>query len=191
MSAFRWQHRPANGRVAGMTQLLLSEALSSPVGAITILTDGDGVLRALEFEDHHDRMERLLRLHYPQGWRIEPAVGESAARRALTAYFAGDLSAIDTLPTATGGTAFQRAVWAALRDVPAGRTVAYADIAAAIDRPSAMRAVGMANGSNPIAIVVPCHRIIGRSGQLTGYAGGLARKQWLLAHEGVATGLLV
>ncbi|KQM85237.1 cysteine methyltransferase [Sphingomonas sp. Leaf23] len=174
-----------------MTQLLLSETLPSPVGAITILTDDDGVLRALEFEDHHDRMERLLRLHYPQGWRIEPAVGASDAWRALTAYFAGDLSAIDTLPTATGGTAFQRAVWAALRDVPAGRTVAYADIAAAIDRPSAMRAVGMANGSNPIAIVVPCHRIIGRSGQLTGYAGGLARKQWLLAHEGVATGLLV
>ncbi|KQM24900.1 MULTISPECIES: methylated-DNA--[protein]-cysteine S-methyltransferase [unclassified Sphingomonas] len=174
-----------------MTQLLLSETLPSPVGAITILTDGDGVLHALEFEDHHDRMERLLRLHCPQGWRIKPAVGESDAWRALTAYFAGDLSAIDTLPTATGGTAFQRAVWAALRDVPAGRTVAYADIAAAIDRPSAMRAVGMANGSNPIAIVVPCHRIIGRSGQLTGYAGGLARKQWLLAHEGVATGLLV
>ncbi|WP_294320255.1 methylated-DNA--[protein]-cysteine S-methyltransferase [uncultured Sphingomonas sp.] len=167
-----------------MTQLLLSETLSSPVGAITILTDGDGVLRALEYADYHDRMERLLRLHYPQGWRIEAAPGESAAKRALAAYFAGELSAIDTLPTATGGTAFQRAVWAALRDVPAGRTVAYADIAAAIDRPSAMRAVGMANGSNPIAIVVPCHRIIGRSGQLTGYAGGLARKQWLLAHEG-------
>lgn len=174
-----------------MTQLLLSEALPSPVGAITILTDGDGVLRALEFDDHYDRMERLLRLHYPQGWRIEPAAGESPARRALAAYFTGDLSAIDTLPTATGGTAFQRAVWAALRDVPAGRTVAYADIAAAIQRPSAMRAVGMANGSNPIAIVVPCHRIIGRSGQLTGYAGGLARKQWLLAHEGVATGMLM
>ncbi len=168
-----------------MTQLLLSETLPGPVGTITILTDGDGVMRALEYDDHHDRMERLLRLHYPQGWRMSPATGESDARRALSAYFAGDLSAIDALPTATGGTAFQRAVWAALRRVPAGRTVAYADIAAAIQRPSAMRAVGMANGANPIAIVVPCHRIIGRSGQLTGYAGGLARKHWLLAHEGV------
>ena len=174
-----------------MTQLLLSETLPSPVGAITILTDGDGVLRALDFADYHDRMERLLRLHYPQGWRIEPAAGESDARRALSAYFAGDMTAIDTLPTATGGTAFQRAVWAALRSVPAGGTVAYADIAATIGRPTAMRAVGMANGANPIAIVVPCHRIIGRSGMLTGYAGGLARKQWLLAHEGVATGLLM
>jgi methylated-DNA-[protein]-cysteine S-methyltransferase len=103
--------------------------------------------------------------------------------RAMTAYFAGDTDAIDELPTATGGTDFQRAVWAALRDVGAGRTVAYGDIAVAIGRPSAMRAVGMANGANPIAIVVPCHRIIGRSGLLTGYAGGLARKQWLLAHE--------
>ncbi len=101
----------------------------------------------------------------------------------MTAYFAGDLAAIEALPTATGGTAFQRAVWAALRDVRAGRTVAYGDIAAAIGRPGAMRAVGMANGANPIAIVVPCHRIIGRSGMLTGYAGGLARKQWLLTHE--------
>lgn len=185
MSAFRWRPGPAGGRVAGMTQLLLSETLPSPLGAITILTDGDGVLRALEYEDFPDRMARLLRLHYPRSWRIEPAGRESDAWRALSAYFAGELSAIDTLPTATGGTDFQRAVWAALRAVPAGRTVAYADIAAAIDRPTATRAVGMANGANPIAIVVPCHRIIGRSGQLTGYAGGLARKQWLLAHEGV------
>ncbi|MGN5373324.1 MAG: methylated-DNA--[protein]-cysteine S-methyltransferase [Sphingomonas hengshuiensis] len=166
-----------------MTQLLLSETLPSPVGAITILTDAAGVLRALEFEDYHDRMERLLRLHYPGGWRVDPASAPSDAMRAMTAYFAGDLAAIEALPTATGGTAFQRAVWAALRDVRAGRTVAYGDIAAAIGRPGAMRAVGMANGANPIAIVVPCHRIIGRSGMLTGYAGGLARKQWLLTHE--------
>lgn len=166
-----------------MTQMLFAETLPSPVGAITILTDADGVLRALEFEEHHDRMERLLRLHYPRGWQVAPASAPSDAMGALTAYFAGDVTAIDGLPTATGGTDFQRAVWAALRDVGAGRTVAYGDIAAAIGRPSAMRAVGMANGANPIAIVVPCHRIIGRSGMLTGYAGGLARKQWLLAHE--------
>ncbi|MFD1034442.1 methylated-DNA--[protein]-cysteine S-methyltransferase [Sphingomonas hankookensis] len=166
-----------------MTQMLFAETLPSPIGAITLLTDEAGVLRVLEFEDHHDRMERLLRLHYPQGWQVEPAERESDAMRAMAAYFAGDMGAIDGLPTATGGTEFQREVWAALRDVGAGRTVAYGDIAAAIGRPSAMRAVGMANGSNPIAIVVPCHRIIGRSGMLTGYAGGLARKQWLLAHE--------
>ncbi len=173
------------GHFMRMTQKLFAETLPSPIGAITLLTDAAGVLRVLEFEDHHDRMERLLRLHYPQGWQVDPASTQSDALRAMTAYFAGDVNAIDALPTATGGTEFQRAVWAALRDVGAGRTVAYGDIATTIGRPSAMRAVGMANGSNPIAIVVPCHRIIGRSGMLTGYAGGLARKQWLLAHERV------
>ncbi|WP_294326172.1 methylated-DNA--[protein]-cysteine S-methyltransferase [uncultured Sphingomonas sp.] len=166
--------------------MLYQELLPSPVGTITILTDGDGVLRVLEFEDFGARMERLLRLHYgPGGWQVVAATRTSDAMRAMTAYFAGDVTAIDGLPTATGGTAFQRSVWAALRSVEAGRTVAYADIAAAIDRPGALRAVGLANGSNPIAIVVPCHRIIGRSGALTGYGGGLERKRWLLAHEGV------
>ncbi|KQM35992.1 cysteine methyltransferase [Sphingomonas sp. Leaf10] len=165
---------------------LYQELLPSPVGTITILTDGDGVLRVLEFEDFSARMERLLRLHYGSGgWRVEPATRTSEAMRAMTAYFAGDVAAIDGLPSATGGTAFQRSVWAVLRDVGAGQTVAYVDIAAAIGRPSAVRAVGLANGSNPIAIVVPCHRIIGRSGALTGYGGGLERKRWLLAHEGV------
>lgn len=176
-----------------MTQITLhQELLPSPIGTITLLTDDDGVLRVLEFEGFGERMARLLRLHYgPGGWQVVPAARESDAMRAMTAYFAGDLSAIDGLPTATGGTAFQRAVWAALRDVGPGRTVAYAGIAAAIGRPGATRAVGLANGSNPIAIVVPCHRIIGRSGALTGYGGGLERKRWLLAHEGVASGLLV
>ncbi len=185
MSVFRWRGDAPAGRLGGMIQHLYEEHLASPVGTITILTDSDGVLRVLEFEDHMARMERLLRRQYPRGWQIAPAERTSDAARAMAAYFAGDLRAIDTLATATGGTAFQRAVWAALRDVGCGRTVAYAEIAAAIGRPSAMRAVGLANGSNPIAIVVPCHRIIGRSGALTGYGGGLERKRWLLAHEGV------
>ena len=185
MSGFRWQSVARGGRLSGMITLY-EELLPSPVGTITILTDGDGVLRVLEFEDFGARMERLLRLHYgPGGWRVVPATRTSDAMRAMTAYFAGDVSAIDGLPTATGGTAFQRSVWQALRKVGAGQTVAYVDIAAAIGRPSAVRAVGLANGSNPIAIVVPCHRIIGRSGALTGYGGGLERKRWLLAHEGV------
>ncbi|MEN2749634.1 methylated-DNA--[protein]-cysteine S-methyltransferase [Sphingomonas sp. T9W2] len=185
MSDFRWQSVARGVRLQGM-MTLYEELLPSPVGTITILTDGDGVLRVLEFEDFGARMERLLRLHYgPGAWRVVPATRTSDAMRAMTAYFAGDVSAIDGLPTATGGTAFQRSVWQALRKVGAGRTVAYVDIAAAIERPSAVRAVGLANGSNPIAIVVPCHRIIGRSGALTGYGGGLERKRWLLAHEGV------
>jgi methylated-DNA-[protein]-cysteine S-methyltransferase len=106
-----------------------------------------------------------------------------AAARALLAYFDGDLDAIADLPTATNGTAFQRAVWSALRRIPAGRTVSYGMLATQIGRPKAIRAVGLANGANPIAIVVPCHRVIGADTSLTGYGGGLHRKRWLLAHE--------
>ena len=104
--------------------------------------------------------------------------------RALSAaYFKGDLTAIDGLKVANGGTDFQRAVWKALRAIPAGGTITYGALAARLGRPKAARAVGLANGANPIAIVVPCHRVVGADGSLTGYGGGMARKQWLLAHE--------
>ncbi|MGO8856912.1 MAG: methylated-DNA--[protein]-cysteine S-methyltransferase [Steroidobacteraceae bacterium] len=109
---------------------------------------------------------------------------ESSARLALEAYFEGNLAAIDRLPTAIHGTAFQCQVWDALRSIPFGQTISYATLAARIGRPSAARTVGLANGANPIAIVVPCHRVMAAHGALTGYGGGLARKQWLLAHEG-------
>jgi methylated-DNA-[protein]-cysteine S-methyltransferase len=102
---------------------------------------------------------------------------------ALDAYFAGDVWALDGLPTDSGGSPFQRAVWKALRTVPAGAPVSYGWIAAAIDRPDACRAVGAANGANPVAVVVPCHRVIGADGRLTGFGGGLDRKLWLLRHE--------
>jgi methylated-DNA-[protein]-cysteine S-methyltransferase len=106
---------------------------------------------------------------------------------ALAAYFAGSVNAIDGLPTATGGTEFQRMVWRALRQIPCGETISYATLARRIGRPAAVRAVGLANGANPISIVVPCHRVIGSDGSLTGYGDGLERKRWLLAHEGYAT----
>src|SRR5215831_1034053 len=99
------------------------------------------------------------------------------------AYFDGDLVAVASLPTATNGTNFQRAVWDALRHIAPGETISYGMLANRIGRPSAMRAVGLATGANPIAIVVPCHRVIGANGTLTGYGGGLERKRWLLAHE--------
>jgi methylated-DNA-[protein]-cysteine S-methyltransferase len=99
-------------------------------------------------------------------------------------YFAGDLDALADIPVNPGGTPFQRSVWSALRRVAPGQTVAYRDLARAIGAPAAVRAVGAANGANPIAIVIPCHRAIGADGSLTGYAGGLERKRWLLAHEG-------
>jgi methylated-DNA-[protein]-cysteine S-methyltransferase len=102
---------------------------------------------------------------------------------ALGAYFAGDLHAIDPLETRTGGTHFQQRVWTELRRIPAGGTITYGELARRIGRPAACRAVGLANGSNPISIVVPCHRVIGADGQLTGYGGGIARKRWLLDHE--------
>jgi methylated-DNA-[protein]-cysteine S-methyltransferase len=107
----------------------------------------------------------------------------SAARRALQAYFKGELDALTGLPTATQGTDFQRSVWDALRRIPVGRTISYGALANWIGRPRATRAVGLANGANPIAIVVPCHRVIGANATLTGYGGGLERKRWLLAHE--------
>ena len=107
-------------------------------------------------------------------------------RGAVEAYFDGDAQALDGLAVKTGGTAFQRSVWAALRDIPAGETRSYGQLAAAIGSPRAVRAAGLANGQNPIAVIVPCHRVIGANGTLTGYAGGLERKKWLLAHEAAA-----
>ena len=107
----------------------------------------------------------------------------SASPRVFAAYFAGDIHAIDDIPTATAGTAFQREVWRALRAIPAAETISYGQLAQRIGRPRAVRAVGLANGSNPVGVVVPCHRVIGANGSLTGYGGGLHRKEWLLAHE--------
>lgn len=159
------------------------DRLASPLGEILLVTDAKGAVRALDFHDHVPRLLRLLRL---QQGPVDLAQGAAPAevRRALEAYFAGTLDALTTLPRTSGGTAFQRQVWTALRDIPPGATSTYAALAARLGRPTATRAVGAANGANPIAILVPCHRVIGASGALTGYGGGLWRKQWLLAHEG-------
>lgn len=158
----------------------------SPVGTMLIVTDREGRLRALDFEDYETRMRELLRLHYGEvaltgGDTPRPVVN------AVEAYFAGDPAPLHALPTLTGGTDFQRSVWRALMDIPAGGTESYGQMARRLGRPNASRAVGLANGANPIAIVVPCHRVIGASGALTGYGGGLWRKQWLLAHEQAMT----
>ena len=129
-------------------------------------------------------MRRALRLHYGEGgYSLREAVDPGGLSAAMNAYFAGELAAIDALPVATGGTAFQRTVWRALREIPCGETISYAALARRIGRESAVRAVGFANGSNPISVVVPCHRVIGSDGSLTGYGGGIERKRWLLAHE--------
>lgn len=156
------------------------ERRSSLIGTMLLVSDDDGALRALDFEDHEARLHRLLGRHYPGHTLAE---GPAQAGRALDAYFEGDLTALAGIPVATGGTAFQREVWAALREIPAGATTSYGELAAKIGRPGACRAVGLANGANPVGIVVPCHRVIGASGALTGYGGGLPRKRWLLDHE--------
>lgn len=116
-------------------------------------------------------------------WRFEESAF-AAARTQLDEYFAGNRTHF-TLRLASQGTPFQRAVWGALREIPFGALRSYADVARSIEKPSAVRAVGHANGQNPLPIVVPCHRVIGSSGALTGFGGGMAAKRWLLAHEGV------
>jgi methylated-DNA-[protein]-cysteine S-methyltransferase len=108
----------------------------------------------------------------------------AGAASALDRYFGGDLRALDALAVDTGGTPFQQRVWIALRAIPVGTAVSYSALARTIGMPRAVRAVAAANGANPVAIVIPCHRVIGADGSLTGYGGGLARKRWLLAHEG-------
>ena len=169
-----------------MPALILNrELIPTPVGVIVLLTDARGRIRALDWDDHEARMQRLLRLHYGRdGVALSDSVDPSAARTVLEAYFAGALNALDRLEVETAGTPFQRAVWAALRRIPAGQTLSYGALAAQIGKPAAVRAVGLANGANPIGVVVPCHRVIGASGALTGYGGGLPRKRWLLEHEG-------
>src|SRR5215203_4338182 len=112
--------------------------------------------------------------------------GRSPVRPAFEAYFSGDVAALAAVPWHGAGTAFQRQVWDALCAIPAGETISYAELARRIGRPTAVRAVGLANGSNPVAVIVPCHRVIGSDGSLTGYGGGLHRKRWLLAHEGAS-----
>ena len=129
-------------------------------------------------------MRRFLQLHYGKdGLELELACDPSGLTSAIRSYFAGDLNAIDVLPVEPAGTPFQREVWRGLREIPCGTTVSYAKLAERIGRPSAVRAVGLANGSNPIPVVIPCHRVIGSSGSLTGYGGGIERKRWLLEHE--------
>jgi methylated-DNA-[protein]-cysteine S-methyltransferase len=161
------------------------DRLETPIGIALLVSDADGVLRALDWEDYAPRMKELLRLHYGAVTLNEAPAPESM-RAALTSYFKGDLDRLSTIPWRVAGTPFQQKVWTALPRIPAGTTMSYGALAAQLDSPNAMRAVGHANGSNPISVVVPCHRLIGTNGSLVKYGGGLERKRWLLRHEGVA-----
>jgi methylated-DNA-[protein]-cysteine S-methyltransferase len=169
---------------------LVHDELDTPTGVLHLLADHDGRLHALGWFDGHDRMANVLAGYRARhGGELEHADDPSGLTSALRAYFAGDLAAIRDLPVVLHGTDFQRAVWSALRSIPCGETLSYGELAQRIGRPSAVRAVGLANGANPVGIVVPCHRVIGSNGTLTGYGGGLERKEWLLRHEGVRSSL--
>lgn len=151
--------------------------VESPLGPLT-LRARDGVLDGLYMLEHrHGPGEEEL------GERVADAV--PAAREQLSAYFTGELREFD-LGVGLRGTVFQQRVWAALREIPYGETCSYAELAVAIGQPTAVRAVGLANGKNPVSIVVPCHRVVGSNGSLTGYGGGMERKHALLTLEGAA-----
>src|SRR5690554_2262961 len=169
-----------------MTETFLLERHDTPLGTMLLATDEHGRLRLLNWQDYEDSVQRLLRLKYPgRDIVLRDTDQISQAMRAVQAYFDGELDAINGLDVLSGGTEFQRSVWAALRTIPAGTTISYLELATKIGRPSAVRAVGLANGANPISIVVPCHRVIGsgKKQPLVGYGGGLERKRWLLEHE--------
>ncbi|WP_298745237.1 methylated-DNA--[protein]-cysteine S-methyltransferase [uncultured Brevundimonas sp.] len=167
-------------------ETLTLDRVATPVGEMLLVTDREGAVRALDFADHEARMRRLLRRHCGGEPVLVGGRAPEGVRRAVEAYFSGEVRALDGVAVRTGGTAFQKAVWAALRAIPAGETRSYGQLAAAVGAPRAVRAAGLANGQNPVAVIVPCHRVIGANGTLTGYAGGLERKRWLLAHEGVS-----
>ena len=162
---------------------LLTDTLASPIGRLLLVFDA-GRLCALDYADCRGRLTRLLQWRYHQ-FRLSEAAKPLGATQQLRAYLGGELDALDSIQVDPGGTAFQQKVWAALRGIPPGTTRTYSALARQLGAPQAYRAVGRANALNPISIVVPCHRLIGANGALTGYAGGLERKHWLLRHEGV------
>lgn len=162
--------------------MLTLARLPSPLGELLLLVDGQGALCALDFADFESRMRELLRRHRP-GCQLSPGPVPPGLATALEGYFAGELKALNPVKVAAAGTDFQRLVWAGLCSIPPGETRSYGELASQLGRPAASRAVGLANSQNPVAIVIPCHRVIGSKGKLTGYAGGLERKRFLLEHE--------
>lgn len=167
-------------------ELFTLDRMPTPIGPLLLAVDSEARLRILDFEDYGERMRLLLRRQYGEGVvGLVDGRAPDSVRAPIEAYFAGDIAAIDAIPVMAAGTQFQREVWAALRTIPAGKTLSYGGLARQIGRPAAMRAVGLANGANPIGVVVPCHRVIGADASLTGYGGGIERKRWLLTHEGV------
>jgi methylated-DNA-[protein]-cysteine S-methyltransferase len=167
-----------------MVAMIFVDAIDSPIGVLTI-AERAGRVCLLHFGPDSPEIHVMFGRWYPgegRSWQPLPQLAS-----ALTRYFEGEIGALDTISIELNGTPFQKNVWQALRRIPAGTTISYAELAKRIGEPTAVRAVGTANGANPVAVIVPCHRVIGSNGRLTGYGGGLDRKQWLLEHEGVAS----
>lgn len=160
---------------------LMWDELDSAIGRVVIVTNTTHVV-AVDFADCDDRLQKILSRRYGdvEKSRADDPLGATSR---LRAYFAGDLDALGDIPADPHGSEFQQSVWRELRRIPVGQTISYGQLAARLGRPTASRAVGMANSKNPVGIVIPCHRVIGADGRLTGYAGGVERKQWLLDHE--------
>ena len=164
--------------------MILIDTIDSPIGPLTAAERG-GRVCLLHFGPDGPAIDKMFEQWHPGEPRNrKPAEG---IRGVLTRYFAGEVGALDTVPVELNGTPFQKTVWQVLRRIPGGTTISYAELARRIGDPAAVRAVGTANGANPVAVIVPCHRVIGSNGKLTGYGGGLDRKQWLLEHEGVVS----
>ncbi|HUY13844.1 MAG TPA: methylated-DNA--[protein]-cysteine S-methyltransferase [Terriglobia bacterium] len=166
---------------------LLMDRIQSPIGDILIVSDGEN-LCAVEFDNGEGRLGVYLHKRFGD-FTLHQSDDPQGFSDRLRAYFGGNIHALDDIPVATGGTEFQRRVWMALREIPSGSTTSYGELAKKIGKPGASRAVGLANGMNPIPIVLPCHRVIGADASLTGYGGGLDRKRWLLEHEGALLNL--
>lgn len=149
------------------------DLIETPIGVVAIVCGRDAMLSLYFLDRKPEVTDGAARVIDPMGYSSR-----------IRSYFDGDLEALNAIQVDPGGTPFQRIVWDALRTIPPGRTESYGGLAAKIRRPNACRAVGLANGQNPISLVIPCHRVIGSDGKLTGYGGGLNRKKWLLEHEG-------
>lgn len=162
---------------------LYLEKINSPIGRILIITAAE-MLCGLEFEAYESRTYGFLEKRFGE-FKLNDTQNASAITQRIQAYLEGDYHSLDQILVSTGGTAFQQQVWTALRSIPIGAVITYGELAQRLGKPAAARAIGITNSLNPISIVLPCHRVIGANGALTGYAGGLERKRWLLQHEGV------
>ena len=161
---------------------LQSDTVSSPIGHIAVVADGEELV-FLDFEDNQERKLTLLKRRFGEV-TLNDERNVLGMRDRIARYFQGDREAFDGIKLSAGGTDFQRQVWQALCDIPWGQSISYDQLARDIGNGSAIRAAASANARNPISIIVPCHRVIGKNGSMRGYAGGVDRKVWLLRHEG-------